>query len=254
MDLERLLAAQFVTKAEHHPTLSSTNDYCREYAADLPRNEVLLVIADEQTAGRGRGTNRWWTGAGSLAFSLLFDPTAQGIDRRHFGMIALAAGVATVESVAPRLPRQPLGLHWPNDIFAAGRKLAGILVEGLPDGRHILGLGLNVNNSPIDAPGDVVEIATSLMALTGQSHDRTDVLFDLLVGLQQRLAQLATAPAELGRRADELCLQHGRALTIRNGTRDQTGVCRGIAPDGALILDTQSGRETIYSGVIVKPN
>lgn len=253
MDLNRLLALQFVTKAEHHASLSSTNDYCRQYAADLPRNEVLLVVADKQTAGRGRGANRWWTGAGSLAFSLLFDPSAQGIDRRHFGMIALAAGVATVESVASRLPHQPLGLHWPNDVFAACRKLAGILVEGLPDGRHILGLGLNVNNLPTDAPGDLAEIATSLAALSDQSHDRTDVLFDLLVSLQQRLQQLAATPAELGRCADELCLQRDQVLTIRNGTREQTGVCRGIAPDGALILDTQSGRETVYSGVIMKP-
>src|SRR5438128_556633 len=143
MELNRLLSSQFVTQAEHHPSLGSTNDYCRQYAADLSRDEVLLVVADEQTAGRGRGANRWWTGAGSLAFSLLFDPSAHGIDRRNLGMIALAAGVATVEAVAPRLPRQPLGLHWPNDVFAAGRKLAGILVEGLRNGRHILGLGLN---------------------------------------------------------------------------------------------------------------
>jgi BirA family biotin operon repressor/biotin-[acetyl-CoA-carboxylase] ligase len=252
MNVDRLLASGVVTRIEHHPSLGSTNDYCRQYAAELPRNEVLLVVADEQTAGRGRGTNRWWTGAGSLAFSLLFDPMARNIDRRHYGMIALAAGVATVESVTPLLSHCELGLHWPNDIFAAGRKLGGILVEGLPDGRHILGLGLNVNNTPTDAPGEVAEIATSLVALTGETQDRVEVLFDMLVGLDRRLEQLAAAPDELGRRADELCLQHGRVLTVRNGTRDQTGVCRGIAPDGALLLDSESGRETVYSGVIVK--
>ena len=252
MDLQRLIASPLVTRVEHHPSLGSTNDYCRHYAGESPRDEVLLVIADEQTAGRGRGANRWWTGAGSLAFSLLFDPAARGIDRRYYGMIALAAGVATVDAVAPRLSHCELGLHWPNDVFAAGLKLAGILVEGLPDGRHILGLGLNVNNMATDAPGEVAEIATSLVSLTGETQDRTEVLCDLLVELERRLEQLAEVPAELGERADFLCLQRSRVLTIRNGTRDQTGVCRGIAPDGALLLDTESGRETVYSGVVVK--
>jgi BirA family biotin operon repressor/biotin-[acetyl-CoA-carboxylase] ligase len=252
MDLDRLKSTAWVTKVEHHPTLGSTNDYCRQYASESAKDEVLLVIADEQTAGRGRGANRWWTGTGSLAFSVLFDPALRGIERRYFGMIALAAGVATVDAVATRLSHCELGLHWPNDVFAGGRKLAGILVEGLPDGRHILGLGLNVNNALSDAPDELAAIATSLVTLTGETQDRTEVLYDLLIALAQRLKQLADVPADLGGRADVLCLQRERVLTVRNGTREQSGVCRGIAPDGALVLDTEGGRELVYSGIVVK--
>ena len=89
-DVQRLLREGSLSHVEHHPTLTSTNDRAREIALDLPADETALVIADEQTAGRGRGSNRWWTGAGSLAFSLVFDPAAQGIKRQHYPLISLA--------------------------------------------------------------------------------------------------------------------------------------------------------------------
>ncbi len=68
---------------------------------------------------------------------------------------SLAAGVAVVSAVRPAIAPQQVGLHWPNDVFVGPRKLAGILIDVLADGRHILGIGLNVNNSLADAPDDV---------------------------------------------------------------------------------------------------
>lgn len=251
LNLESLLATGFLARVEHYPSLGSTNDYARETAAASGGELPLLIIADEQTAGRGRGANRWWTGTGSLACSLLFDPAAAGIERRYFSMIPLAAAVAIAETAASLASGQAAGIHWPNDVFVAGRKLAGVLVEALPDGRHILGFGCNVNNSLEQAPDELRAIATSLIDLTARTHYRTAVLLDVLERLQQRLEQLAERPETLGRRADELCLQRGRALTLQSGNRRATGLCAGIAPDGALLLETPRGLETHYSGVLV---
>ena len=251
LNLESLLASGFLARVEYYPVLASTNDYARETAAQMDGELPLLIIADEQTAGRGRGANRWWTGAGSLACSLLFDPAAVGIDRRYFSMIPLAAAVAMAETAAGIVSAQPIGVHWPNDVFVANRKLAGILVEGLPNGRHILGMGCNVNNSLAAAPPELQTIATSLVDLTGRIHHRTAVLLGVLEKLNDRLVQLAAAPEQLGQRADELCLQRGRRLTIQSGNRQSTGFCAGIARDGALLLETPAGLETHYSGVLI---
>ena len=99
------------------PTIARPN-VRRKGRGELP----LLVVADRQTAGRGRGANRWWTGPGALAFSLLVDGRTVGADRSRSPLVALAAAVAVVDTVAPLLPAHQVGIHWPNDVLVAERK------------------------------------------------------------------------------------------------------------------------------------
>ncbi|HVA46679.1 MAG TPA: biotin--[acetyl-CoA-carboxylase] ligase [Pirellulales bacterium] len=247
-----LTAAGLVDRAEYFASLGSTNDHAREIAAMLPRDERRLIVADEQTAGRGRGANRWWTAPGSLACSLLFDPAGRGIERQYFPMISLAAAIAIAETATVAASRVDAGLHWPNDVFIAGSKLAGVLIEALPDGRHVLGMGCNVNNRAKHAPPELSNAVVSLADLTGRDHSRGELLIEILRRLDERLDELARSPHAVGRRADELCLQHGKFLTIRSGSREASGMCAGIADDGALLLDTITGRQWFYSGVLVK--
>lgn len=210
----------------------------------------LLVLADRQTAGRGRQGNTWWTGAGSLAFSLLFDPAMLGGARRLEPRVALAAGVAIVDAVSPRLPEHRVGLHWPNDVYVGSGKLAGVLVEVLADGRHILGIGVNSNNSAADAPPEMRSQVATLRDLSGQAHDQTQLSIDLLDCVTTRLRELwANDPRLLGS-FDALCLQHDEALTLYLGERAVAGRCVGIGPDGALILDTQEGVQRFHAGTL----
>ncbi|HET6881827.1 MAG TPA: biotin--[acetyl-CoA-carboxylase] ligase [Pirellulales bacterium] len=251
-DWSSLVAGGFADRVEYFPSLASTNDHARDRAASLPYHEMLLVVADEQTAGRGRGTNRWWTGSGSLPFSLLFDPARRNIERRCYPMISLAAAIALVETAAAISGRFDVGLHWPNDVFVGNRKLAGVLIEALTDGRHVLGIGCNVNNRSIGAPPELAPNVTSLADVTDRMHLRTELLMEILERLSKRLDELATQPHRVGQRANELCLQHGSCLTVRAGTRETSGICAGVASDGALLLETPSGRQSLYSGVLVK--
>ena len=208
------------------------------------------MIADEQTAGRGRGSNRWWTGSGSLAFSLLFDPAARGIARQNCAMISLASAIAIVEAANPRIVPYSAGIHWPNDVFVGRRKLAGILLEVLPDGRHILGIGINVNNSIEEAPEELAELVATMLDLSFRRHHRGELLADLLGHLRPRLAQLATAPEQLGRQANELCLQRGQPLCVQQGSQEIRGRCLGIGHDGALMLETAAGPRSVYAGFL----
>jgi BirA family transcriptional regulator, biotin operon repressor / biotin---[acetyl-CoA-carboxylase] ligase len=248
LDIGRLLGETFVAQVQPFLRLESTNDYAKQLAAGNPGALPLLVIAEEQTAGRGRGANRWWTGRGSLAFSLLLDTHDWELKREHGPLIALAAGVAVAETVASRLPQRTVGLHWPNDVYAEGRKLSGILVEKPSEHCVVLGIGLNTNNLLQDAPEAVRNSATTMRELTGSWHNPTEILVQLLCSFEILLGQLQNSPEAIAERANDLCLQHGRVLSLEQGTRLVTGTCAGIASDGSLILETTAGLQRIYSG------
>ncbi len=251
IDVERLLASAPIAHCEYFATVGSTHDIAHERARASETELPLLIVADAQTAGRGRGRNQWWTGKGSLAFSLVFDPRDWQLTEIIQPQRSLAAGVAIVDSVAPWVPDHQVGLHWPNDVFVDKRKLAGVLVDVLAGGRHVVGIGLNVNNSFTGAPPEVSCRAVSLCELTGKPLDRTAVLIELLRHLQVAMQRSATDPMGFGTRFESLCLQVGCELTIEAAGRRTTGICAGIAPDGALLLEVSGALTRHYSGVQV---
>ena len=250
IDPQRLLNETFVAGVENYDILASTQDRAREAAGDPNVRLPLLVVAGMQTAGRGRGTNRWWTGDGSLAFSLVLERTACDSAGTTVPQVSLAVAVALVDAIQHCAGGLVLGLHWPNDIFVGERKLAGILVDVLAAGRYVIGVGINMNNSVAEAPEEVRERAATLRDLTGSQFDHTNVLVAVLRELAETLRELGENPDRIGRRFDELCLQHGLALTLRAGSETICGICEGIAPDGALLLATDQGRRRCYSGTL----
>ncbi len=268
-NLGKILEKTFVADVEHHAAIASTNDRAAECAAFHGVRLPLLVLADCQTAGRGRGSKRWWTGPESLAFSLLLGPvgwTSRSVQelglpacvRRGSPLISLAAGVAVVEALAPLLPRPgvpgapEIGIHWPNDVMLDGRKLAGILIEVLVDGKHVIGIGINTNNTAADAPEEVRPRIVTLRDVTGQAHDSTELLIAILQHLQRQLAELALAPEGVAARTHELCLQRGKRVQIAQGEQQIEGRCLGIAADGALLLEIDGKPQAVYSGTVTK--
>ncbi len=285
IDAVRLVRETSIARVEYHPRLDSTNTRAAQCAAQRGIELPALIVAEEQTAGRGRGGNRWWTGPGSLAFSLLVDAETVGADETRSPRVALAAAVAVVDCVGPLLPTQQVGIHWPNDVHVRvakpqgdadhqggadipvchnvsgspgrqeclphlpiDRKLAGILVEVLPDRRHVIGIGVNVNNTLADTPPELRNTIATLRDLSGREHDRTGVLIDLWHCLERVFSQFREDPKELAARADSLCLQRGQAVTLSWTNRKVTGVCQGIAADGGILLETPDGLQTFLSG------
>ena len=249
MDLRPLLSETFVAAAEHHATLASTNDRARQADAAGATVLPLLIVADRQTAGRGRGANRWWTGRGGLALSLLVDARS-GAAARKSPLVGLAAALAVVQAVEPLLPGHVVGIHWPNDVFVGDRKLSGVLVEGLASGRCVVGIGVNANNSAAEAPEGLRETMTTLRDLCGTEVGTTGLMLGLLRHLESALRLLAFRPAAVGERAHQACLQRGRELSVRQGPATLRGWCAGIAPDGALLLRTAEGEVAVYWGML----
>jgi BirA family biotin operon repressor/biotin-[acetyl-CoA-carboxylase] ligase len=142
--------------------------------------EGALVVADEQTAGRGRLGRRWFAPAGtSLLCSLQLVPEAPGERLPELTVVAARACAEAIEATSGVVTE----LKFPNDLLVDGRKVAGILAEARED-RVVLGLGVNVNIPEAALPTEVDRPATSLLVETGRELDRADLLVELLARLE----------------------------------------------------------------------
>lgn len=252
IDPQRLRAETFVETVEYHPVLGSTNDRARLAAQSASAELPLLIIAEEQTAGRGQRKRDWWTGRGNLAFSLLLDADRHTTMRDKGPPLALLAAVAVAQTIQPQMDRRAVGLHWPNDVYVEDRKIAGILVEVLADGRPIVGVGLNVNSRLADVPETLQATATTMAELSGRTFHRIELLIDLMARFESTLQLAASDPQRIAEGIDELCLQKGQRLSVETGDKSVTGQCAGIAADGALLLKTESGQQQIRSGSLIR--
>jgi BirA family biotin operon repressor/biotin-[acetyl-CoA-carboxylase] ligase len=211
--------------------------------AGAPSGTVL--VADRQTAGRGRRGRTWFAAPGdSLTFSLLWrfpqESTAPG-------GLSLAVGLALARGLSS-LGIGGIGLKWPNDLLLQGRKLGGVLVELQPGQLRsaVIGIGLNLH-LPDSLPIDVRQEAAALDQ-TGQAYAREPVLAALLTALQRTLDEYAVSGFPALR--DDWMAHHahqGQAVRISGGT-ELEGRCLGVDGDGALLVHTDQGLQTVVSG------
>ena len=255
LDLARVSGSELVQRIEFHQSLGSTNDRAALLAGDEFLACPALVIATEQTAGRGRGGNRWWSTPGGLMFSLVLQGNETATHPAHWSGYSLAAGLAICEALSFVCPTADFTVKWPNDVYANGRKIAGILIESPAQARSrlIVGIGVNVNNSFRAAPEELQETATSLCDIEQQPQDTTNVLLGLLARLQQRWDQLQTQGFAAVREDWEArSLLNGRTVTLQAGAQQLVGRCLGIDDDGSLVLQTERGRQSVAAGSVVQ--
>jgi BirA family biotin operon repressor/biotin-[acetyl-CoA-carboxylase] ligase len=264
IDVARIRRSAFVADVESHELLASTNDRAIELSCSETLATPLLIVATEQSAGRGRGLNRWWSETGGLACSLVIDPSRDLISRsssplepERWPRVALAAAVALCDVLQDLLPARDVALKWPNDILLNGKKLAGFLVEIPPavpavPRRLVLGMGVNVNNFLKHAPAEIQSMATSLVDAAGRTFEMTAFLAAWLEQFESRLLALAGDDPRLPERWQSLCALTGRTVELQSGNRQVRGLCSGIADDGALLIDSGNGPERLYAGALVR--
>ncbi|MEO0529139.1 MAG: biotin--[acetyl-CoA-carboxylase] ligase [Planctomycetota bacterium] len=248
LDLEAVRAHPLVATLEWHDEVGSTNDRAKELVTSGVGSPAL-VGTDRQTAGRGRGSNRWWSADGALTFSFVIDTRAWEIAPESQGIVSLATGVATIEAVgtAASVSAQH---KWPNDVFLGGKKLAGILIESPQPNHLVIGVGINANNTFEHAPDDLRATATSLADHVGSSVDPTTLMLAFLDAMEACLQLVAARPAELIEAARAACLLTGRRLTIVDGDRTVTGICRGIDDNGGLRIEVNGVTSSFIAGTI----
>lgn len=210
---------------------------------DSSQPEGAVAVANEQTSGRGRMGRRWEAPAGSsILVSVLLRPPPE----RRAAELTLVAGVATAV-VVERATELAAQVKWPNDVMLDRRKVAGGLAE-LKDGAVVLGIGLNVNQTPDELPSEARTLAGSLRSVTGREYERATILADLLLELELRYdawreGGLEALYDDLGAR-DFL---RGRRVTV-DGV---PGTAQMIARDGRLVIETESGPLLVESGEVL---
>ncbi len=251
-EAQRIGTETFIGTLEIHDELPSTNNRALELAERQDLELPALIVADRQTAGRGRGENAWWSAEGALTFSLILDAGGCGIAPERWPQVSLTTGLAVCEALDALVPQANLKLKWPNDVMLGGKKLCGILSE-IPSslkGRIVVGIGINVNNSLEDAPPAVRDVAVSLRDATGARHDGLDVLIRVLQHLELEFARLSESSMSLSKRFRERCWLNGREVSIENGFAAVQGLCGGIDDEGALLVQTPLGLERVLSGTV----
>jgi BirA family biotin operon repressor/biotin-[acetyl-CoA-carboxylase] ligase len=250
-DLRRIEGETFVERIEYLRETKSTNDLALERLRDGQCHPPLLVLADQQTRGRGRGDNAWWSDAGALTFSLVIDTSGMASLPGGVFPISLVAAVAVCRAIGKLFSGIDVRLKWPNDVLLGRRKVCGILTEvpARPADRMVIGVGINVNNSLADAPIDVQQRAASLSDVAGRQVDLTEVLINVLRQFDALVRDYRRGDLRAGQACAPWCALTGRRVSLKLGSRRVAGVCRGIDDSGALII---AGDEEYHcmSGVI----
>jgi BirA family biotin operon repressor/biotin-[acetyl-CoA-carboxylase] ligase len=212
------------------------------------------VLADRQTAGRGRGNNRWWSGEGALTFSLLLPNKTLSLPSINISQTSLLVGLAVADAIEQLVPGETAQLKWPNDVYLRSRKLCGILTEAKSGsaGALVIGVGLNVANSFAAAPEDVRESAISLVEVTTASCERIDLLIIILQQIELQLNRLRSGDSQLQQQWQNRCLLTGQTLQLDTPGRQLVGVCRGIDDQGALLLEVGTSVERCLTGTVTQ--
>jgi BirA family biotin operon repressor/biotin-[acetyl-CoA-carboxylase] ligase len=250
--LAAITSQTFVRAVDWLDDVDSTNSQALRRAVEpnlvLPR----LIWAGRQAAGRGRGGNAWWSEPGALTCSLLVDGPAIGLPPPRWPQVSMITSIAVAETLEQFLPAERIGLKWPNDVQLDRRKVAGILVEAAAavPGRLVVGLGLNVGNSLRRAPEELQRLAVSLADVLPSPPALVDVLLEFLLAWQTLTQQLRDGTLDLAERWSRQCVLSHEAVILTQGEQRIAGVCRGITPDGALLLDVQGCLQPHWAGTV----
>mgnify|MGYP003333436597 FL=1 len=253
-DYQRIMAALSPSAAQAvsltvYDRVGSTNDVVRDRGNTFEL-KGFTVLAEEQTRGRGRRGKVWHSPAGgnlylSMGWEFDLPPT-------RLAGLSLAVGAMLADAFAKALDTE-LQLKWPNDFYFDGRKLGGILVEMLPerDGRQrlVLGVGLNVQ-MPALAPGTIDRAWTDLSRVIGAPVDRNRlaalIIDTMVLGLDHYDAHGFSHWLSRWRGRDFLL---GRSVTVGDPA-PIIGTAAGVNEEGALLIETPTGRRTVSGGEV----
>ena len=241
----------FDANLHHYYKIGSTNSTAMAAAADgAPHGTVFL--AEEQTAGRGRGSNSWQSPRSTGIYcSVVLRPSLPPSDVLA---LSLAVGLAVRTAIQSINPEVTPDLKWPNDLLIDGKKVCGILTEMNAEAvrvRYIVvGIGINVNQESFPKTLN----ATSLQLVSGKAWSRVELVAALLKSLDAEyhaLVENSQAHEDILRRFEEnSSWVRGKKVRIEENGRAMEGVTEGLDPRGFLQLRTSSGLQIVLSGTV----
>ena len=237
----------FGNKIYSFDTIDSTNN-CAKAVAGCGASEGTVVIAEQQTAGKGRLGRLWEANPNeNLMFSLVLRPKAS---TDALNLLPLYVAVA-VSGAIERATGLKVECKWPNDILYKGKKLAGILIEGSIKQNMVdyvvIGVGINVNQAKFD--GELSTKASSLRLEADKEIDRVSLFKEILKGLEddyrgfQNSGFHSVVPQWIARST-----MINRPISVSQQGNIISGVVKGLSADGGLVLQTNGTEQTVFAG------
>ena len=239
---QKLHPLHLVKNVVYLDEITSTNDLAKQISAEKSHHGTL-IIAEKQTAGRGRKAKNWFSLPGKgLYFTLIIEPPLVP----NLQILTLGAGVAlarAIESICALIT----GLKWPNDVYIYNKKAAGILAESITRGTKsmvvILGVGINVNHDPQDFEKELSGIATSLKISTGKVISREDILAEFLRKFTYVYQEIIEGKAsQVLKSWLNRALYIGKEVTVVKEKTSITGKVVGLNDAGAMLLRDHSNK------------
>jgi BirA family biotin operon repressor/biotin-[acetyl-CoA-carboxylase] ligase len=220
-----------------YPSVTSTNELAKEEAR-WGADEGTVVIAGEQTGGKGRLRRSWLSPGGSIALSLVLYPEVAELPSLIMAAsLAVARSIAAVTGLEPRL-------KWPNDVLVGERKVSGILVESQVRGSRVdyavIGIGINVNFKVADFP-EIAPAATSLADELGEKVSLPALIRRLLVEFEGRYLALKAGGGSLYEEWRGSLSTLGQEVRVESGGDVQVGIAQSVDRDGSLLLRNPDG-------------
>jgi len=223
----------------YYPSLASTMEVAKR-EAQQGAVEGTVIIADQQTAGKGRLKRTWLSPKGNIALSIILYP-----DLLYLPSLIMLASLAVVHGIEAVTGLKPQ-IKWPNDIVINGRKVCGILIESNVRGNTldyaIIGIGVNVNLKLTDFP-EILPAATSLSDELGRDVSCLSIIRSLLVEIERLYLALTTGVSIYEEWRDSLGTL-GRRVRVKSGKIGYEGVAESVARDGSLLLRHPDGSLT----------
>lgn len=245
-----LITEKFGESIVFYEEIGSASDEAKRLARE-GKQEGLLVLAEKQTAGRGRFSRKWHSPEKTgLYCSLILRPS---ISLSKIPLLTILAGVAVLETIQNETSLSPL-IKWPNDVLINGKKICGILTESVSKHSRIefavLGIGVNINNKMEEFPENIRSGSTSLRIEAGKDINREKFLSSLMYYLEKNYAGFLEEDNEnilkFWRENNETL---GEKVTAYRGTRVVSGLAKDIDENGNLLIQLNNGNvEKVSSG------
>lgn len=232
-------------------SVDSTNNYAKRIAEDGTPSGTL-VVADEQTGGKGRRGRAWCTPKGSaIAMTIVLRPD---IRPELASMVTLVMGLSVAKAIESLYPVS-VGIKWPNDVVVNGKKICGILTEMSAEmtGIHYLVIGTGINTNVEEFPEEIQSVATSLIKELGEKVNRAELIAACLKYFEEYYEKYIAAGnlAPLKEDYEALLLNRNNKVRVLEPNHEYTGLSLGINEDGELLVEKEDGTVTaVYAGEV----
>ena len=237
-----MISVKMGSNIHYYETVASTQKIANELANN-GAPEGTIVVADEQTAGRGRLARQWVSPKGTgIWMSLILKPDIPIFQAPQLTLLSAVAAVQGIEQATGAKPE----IKWPNDLLMNGRKVSGILTEmqAEADGIHsvIIGIGINVNQQQSDFPAELQTIATSLAIETGTRQSREACMAAILAQFESLYSRYCESGfSEIKHLWEKHAISIGKVVTAVTARERITGTALGITDEGVLLVKDEGG-------------